>query len=436
MAFLDKNGLQRFWEIILSKFATKEEISDHVAKEELNGYVAKEEGKGLSSNDFTDEEKEKLAGIEVGDSPAIIDVVELPETGIDDDSFYRRLSGQVYYNGTPQNDMTCYIVETLPSVGVPVTTDMVHITLYYAVDTGAVSGYLPDALGGQIDVPAGWYPVEVLAQAFGMEWGGIISDASQDPIDDANRLLLKYDVYHYAQGWVNLSDKVGWRSPEGTGAEVFNSLTNKATGNISHAEGYSTTAAGESSHAEGRDTTASGNYSHAEGNGNTASGFCSHAEGGTTTASGHFSHTEGVNSHAEGYASHAEGYNTNAEGDYSHAEGCHTGSSCAYTHTEGYQTIADCNFQHVQGKNNIRDYGGKYAHIVGNGEGDSNRSNAYTLDWSGNGWFAGGIKVGGTGQDDEAAVSVLLSNDMTEITNAQIDEICGATIVSGSEVNL
>lgn len=46
MAFLNESGLQRFWENIVSKF------------------VRKVDGKDLSSNDYTDEEKEKLAGLE------------------------------------------------------------------------------------------------------------------------------------------------------------------------------------------------------------------------------------------------------------------------------------------------------------------------------------------------------------------------------------
>lgn len=58
MAFLDKSGLQRFWEIILSKFATKAEI---------DGFVAKEEGKSLSSNDYTTAEKQKLESLTVMD---------------------------------------------------------------------------------------------------------------------------------------------------------------------------------------------------------------------------------------------------------------------------------------------------------------------------------------------------------------------------------
>lgn len=46
--FLDKAGLARLWQHILAKIGTK---------------VDKVEGKGLSTNDFTDEDKEKVASI-------------------------------------------------------------------------------------------------------------------------------------------------------------------------------------------------------------------------------------------------------------------------------------------------------------------------------------------------------------------------------------
>ena len=36
-----------------------------------------------------------------------------------------------------------------------------------------------------------------------------------------------------------------------------------------------------------------------------------------------------------------------------------------------------------------------YAQIIGNGSSDTRRSNAYTLDWDGNAWFAGNIYEGG-----------------------------------------
>jgi hypothetical protein len=50
---------------------------------------------------------------------------------------------------------------------------------------------------------------------------------------------------------------------------------------------------------------------------------------------------------------------------------------------------------------------GKYAHIVGNGWGNGSRSNAHTLDWDGNAWFAGDVYVGGTGQDDPNAKKLI-----------------------------
>lgn len=51
MAWLDYDGLLYFWQKIKAK---------------LNDKVDKVEGKGLSSNDFTAAEKNKLAGIEAG----------------------------------------------------------------------------------------------------------------------------------------------------------------------------------------------------------------------------------------------------------------------------------------------------------------------------------------------------------------------------------
>ena len=82
------------------------------------------------------------------------------------------------------------------------------------------------------------------------------------------------------------------------------------------------------------------------------------------------------------------------------------------TTAEGIGTVATAKGQHVQGKYNIEDIEKKYAHIVGNGE-ENIPSNAHTLDWDGNAWFAGDIKLGGTGQDDSLAISLL--NKITEL---------------------
>ena len=176
-----------------------------------------------------------------------------------------------------------------------------------------------------------------------------------------------------------------------------------ASGIKSHAEGQSTTASGEGSHAEGSLTTAEGSYSHAEGCRTTAEGISSHAEGDDTTASGNYSHAEGYNTTASGESSHAEGDFTTAEGDYSHTEGQRTSARGTCAHAEGSYTQADGVNQHVQGKYNIANISSTYAHIVGNGSSQLERSNAHTLDWDGNAWYAGDVYVGstsGTNRDD------------------------------------
>ena len=92
--------------------------------------------------------------------------------------------------------------------------------------------------------------------------------------------------------------------------------------------------------------------------------------------------------------------------------------SCSYA--EGYYTIASSSYQHVQGKYNVSDASNTYAHIVGNGTSTSARSNAHTLDWDGNAWFAGKISVG-----------VSPTNNMDVATKQYVDsKVGGAKIQS------
>ena len=83
---------------------------------------------------------------------------------------------------------------------------------------------------------------------------------------------------------------------------------------------------------------------------------------------------------------------TLASGYVSHAEGDSTTASGKKSHVEGDKTIAASDYQHVQGKYNIKDADNKYAHIVGNGADSASRSNAHTLDWNGNAWYAGTVE--------------------------------------------
>jgi hypothetical protein len=184
------------------------------------------------------------------------------------------------------------------------------------------------------------------------------------------------------------------KSGTGANSELFN-LAKEAAGYCSHAEGSQTTASGEASHAEGYNTRAKAYYSHAEGDDTEATGGMSHAENYKTVASGDYSHAEGNYSKATNTCTHAEGYNTEANGMYSHAEGFISIVNGAYSHVEGYNTLASSDYQHVQGKYNLEDTENKYAHIVGNGAGGLSleRSNAHTLDWDGNAWYAGSVEA-------------------------------------------
>lgn len=161
------------------------------------------------------------------------------------------------------------------------------------------------------------------------------------------------------------------------------------------------TTAGTGSMAFGDTVTASGNYTNAEGRQTVASGTGAHAEGYRTTASNSYSHAEGEGTAANGGGAHAEGYSTKATGNYSHAEGYSTNAKGTFSHAEGEGTVTKHRDQHALGAYNIEDpstnsdfQNGTYLEIVGNGTNASNRSNAYTLDWNGNGRFKGSVYAG------------------------------------------
>lgn len=112
----------------------------------------------------------------------------------------------------------------------------------------------------------------------------------------------------------------------------------------------------------------------------------------------------GYSAEASGDSSHAEGNNTTSSGRCSHAEGIYTQATGDYSHAEGNKTKASSPNQHVQGKYNIEDTNGKYAHIVGNGT-NNNKSNAHTLDWEGNAWYAGKLSQEGTPTEDKDLIT-------------------------------
>ena len=259
---------------------------------------------------------------------------------------------------------------------------------------------------------------------------------------------------------------------------------NGASGNYSVAEGNHTTASGSYSHAEGQYTETNGSSTHAEGSYTRAKGTCSHSEGNYTLALGNYSHAEGGSSAVSPiilsgkaattiYTTAATGnikigstiwyngllysvtavvantsitldrtlssdtalenvsvyfYNSSAAiGEHSHAENVSVARG-DFSHSEGLQTIAKNRSQHVEGEFNIEDTStsssankGKYLHIAGNGTSETARSNAYTLDWSGNAWFKGDVYIKGTNQTTGS--KKLATEEYVEVNGGKINSI-------------
>ena len=153
---------------------------------------------------------------------------------------------------------------------------------------------------------------------------------------------------------------------------------------------------------------------------NVAAGHYSHAEGLGTLAGGKGAHSEGTGTRALEENSHAEGNYAQAY-KFSHAEGNYTEALGRGAHAEGDLTVANGLAQHVEGTLNIKDTlggfstPGNYIHIAGNGRNVNARSNAYTLDWAGNGWFAGDVYTGSTSGTNKDAGSKKLATDDTFI---------------------
>lgn len=177
----------------------------------------------------------------------------------------------------------------------------------------------------------------------------------------------------------------------------------------------------------GYNNVANNDFSTALGVNTSATAPATLAHGGHCVASANYSHAEGYGAESNGIYSHAEGIMTLTTGQGAHAEGFYTVASGLRSHAEGSYTLASSQYQHVEGKFNVEDKDNKYAHIVGNGTSKTARKNAYTLDWSGNAWFAGKVAQEGTPTDnkdlvnkkyvDDVKASIVVPTKTSELTN-------------------
>lgn len=170
--------------------------------------------------------------------------------------------------------------------------------------------------------------------------------------------------------------------------------------------GSHTVATGKQSTALGVENLASGVYSFVTGKGSRATNEYSTAMGCSTTCDGVAATTLGNGSYANGWGAMSSGIVTKAHGMGQHVFGAYN--------------IPD---------ENIDNYSDKREHlmIVGNGN-SSTLSNAYTLDWNGNGWYQGNVEVDGTPTADNHVVTKKYVEDMIEGINSAITT--GGTVIS------
>lgn len=112
------------------------------------------------------------------------------------------------------------------------------------------------------------------------------------------------------------------------------------------------------------------------------------ASGRETKSIGEASFSSGRGTTASGAYSGANGHNTLASGDSAFAVGKRAKAKGMATLASGLDTIASTDYSRVSGLYNLD---GNFLDIVGNGSSNTQRSNAYTLDKSGNAVFAGTV---------------------------------------------
>ncbi|MAJ38391.1 MAG: hypothetical protein CMC19_10900, partial [Flavobacteriaceae bacterium] len=155
------------------------------------------------------------------------------------------------------------------------------------------------------------------------------------------------------------------------------STTEGATGSRSTAMGFNTEASGNTSTAMGNNTTASGFASTASGDASTASGDASTAMGRGTTASGYVSTAMGQGPTASGNYSTAMGYRTTASDYASVIIGQYNSSGSSVTNSATSFNRANTAF------------------VIGNGEDDTNLSDAFKVMFNGDATVSNDLTVNG-----------------------------------------
>ena len=399
----------------------------------LAGKVDTEEGKDLSSNDYTDEDKhavEGLGGLTFGQdaegrwgytAPGTDEVVPFGRGGSGGSGTMivkcgneaipagSIIAGYSKYRG---EGVYRYLHQEVP-------IDITHPILYAAQGiaaggegTGEIQGVIKvpeDLLEGSLTAYKPVYIKGTLNEQYlNPEYPLVQEVLSKDKdyliigmaVSDTEIYLYpesticQYIAYKFTKGGSGKNyayreiydiDRINHASPLNTTV---------ASGSISY--GFQCTATGHCSYALGNQAEATGMYSCALGSYSRAYGENSHAESGSR-AEGRNSHAEGAgyalgnSAHAEngsralGTQSHAEGLATEASGLGSHTQGNFTKATAWASSAAGNRTVATNTFSHACGTYNadmVNNTTGT-AFAVGNGTGETAKSNAFTVNFDG-----------------------------------------------------
>ena len=211
------------------------------------------------------------------------------------------------------------------------------------------------------------------AAGFGLKWKKIMPGSNPTSGYDNGQLSGWYfnEAKLYMRGGYNSNNS--WH-PDSSGSFSFAFGKNvKAKGKGAVALGIDNIASGANSIAMGTGSMASEYNSTAIGPNSTASGYTSTAIGFNTTASSSYTIATGSNTTASGLNSTAMGHNTTASGDYSTAMG-------RETLAKGYATTVLGMFNDsILTSNQYTVTSNTPLFIVGNGDNNTNRSNALVV---------------------------------------------------------
>lgn len=260
-----------------------------------------------------------------------------------------------------------------------------------------------------------------------------LSDTSTNPVQ--NKVVnSKFNSLNTA-----INEKMDKVNPVGSGTFSFGREDSSTIGQRSVVLGSNATAAGKDSVVLGRKGKAISDYSTSIGYGNTVSGQNGVAIGVNSTVSSGNGISIGSGNTVSEWNSVAIGASVTSSGSNSVAMGASTKAGGLGSFASGYSTEATGGAQTVLGSYNVPDEAptsetlkSENLVIVGNGDIDAEtptNSNAHTLDWDGNAWFAGDVYVGSTSGTNKDSGSKRLSTE--EFVEETVDELFDEEVQTG-----